>query len=96
MAIQIDTPFKAYEFTESEIPIARTFTELQTMHLRTELSAYATLKLQLDPTSPTFLLDHAKFQGHMESIEHLLAISEDSKNALAEALSSSIENQKGT
>lgn len=96
MAIQIETPFKAYTFTEAEEPVAKTFTELQVMHLRTELSAYATLKLQLEPSSPTFLLDHAKLQGHMETIEHLLAISEDSKNSLVEALSTSIENQKGT
>lgn len=102
MVQRIDSIFQAYEFTEDELIVASTFTELQTRYLQTELSLAATAKVNLsalreDQTSvdlETFRLAHEYERGKMDMLHYLLGVSEDRITRLQETLAESVAKQQ--
>lgn len=95
------TPFEAYEFTDEEFPVAATFSTEQMNHIKTELAAHAVKKLAIafNPAlgitaKDTFIGEHEYERGAMDALSALLNTSDDSKNALTEALKEKQESQQ--
>lgn len=87
MAKQIETPYQYYEFTEDELPVARTFTELNLQHIKTELAIAAIEKMNLayDPLNPNqFIMENEFVRGKIEALKALVITHEDMLEALAE------------
>lgn len=85
MAKEVETPFKAYEFNNEEATLAFIFTDLQEMHIRTELTVCAINKAKLayDPEQPEKLKFETEYwRGKMEMCEELLATHMNTKSAL--------------
>lgn len=85
MPKELETPFKAYEFTEEEANLAFIFTDMQEMHIRTELAVAAIQKTNLafDPSDPDRLKFETEYwRGKMEAFKELLATHYNTKNIL--------------
>jgi hypothetical protein len=97
MPIPKETPFEAWEFSVEEWPIAATFTELQTRHIKTELAVCATEKLMLAATPEVpikYMLEQEFIRGKMEILSYLLTVSEEAKSAVQTALENAVASQK--
>ena len=72
----IPTKFVAFEFTESELEQATTYTEIQKSYLQTLLTEKATLRLAMNFNPATIsndLQQEAYLKGQIELLESLLS-----------------------
>lgn len=88
MPTLVDTIFTRYDFTEREFIEATIFTDMQIMHIRTEIAVAAQerAKLAVDPEHllrSGYTLEYLR--GKIEALEALLATSIDSVDSLSDA-----------
>lgn len=99
MAKELETPFKAYEFSNEEANLAFIFTDMQEMHIRTELSVCAINKAKLayDPDQPEKLkFENEYWRGKMEMCEELLATHMNTKSALYSEMLEAARSQENS
>lgn len=94
-----DTSFTSYSFTDQEVVVAGTFTELQLQYLLTERSIRAETKLRIayNPSSPEqFAFEHEYLRGAIEVLDFILARHDDLQEQGRELLRQQTENQQSS
>jgi hypothetical protein len=97
MPTEIKTQFVAYQFTADEAPLAYCFSELQLAHLRTELSAAATERINL-PYNPQnekqYIMELEHIRGRMDALAALIATHEDTQQDLVNLIRDKKQSQQ--
>ena len=101
MATRIATKFDQYEFDDNEYALAVIFSDLNLMHIKTELGIAMERKMNIimdpDATDPhdKFIKEHEFSRGYVASLQYLIELHETTQTELMRRLkeASAVEQQ---
>jgi hypothetical protein len=80
--------FNSYTFSEEELPLATTFSELQLAHIQSEIAKWAIQKNNLAPapgiSDDFFIRSHEYHRGAMDALIFLVSTHEQMNELLAD------------
>lgn len=100
MVQRTDNKYTTYVFTEVERQAAIVFTDLQYMHIQTELGIWAEAQTNIayNPESPNadreFIIQREYHRGCITALQLLLRMSDEEKDRLQEQLRQQMQNQQ--
>lgn len=100
MVQRVDTKYTRWEFTDAERQAAVVLTDLQYMHVQSELGTWAEQQTNLtyNPDSLNaqmeFIIQREYHRGCMTSLQLLLRMSDEEKDRLQERLKQQVNSQQ--
>lgn len=100
MVQRVDNKYTRYEFTDTERQAAIVFSDLQYMHIQTELGIWAENQTNIayNPESPNadreYIIQREFHRGCMTALQLLLRMSDEEKDKLQEQLKQQSESQE--